>query len=295
MATPAEEIEGSGEGYFASISDLMVGVLFIFLLMLTVFAINFRSAESDTRQLEEQLRRALAETSAERERNRELTQRINRQRQQLLRALELLEVRIETRSDARDRMLARIERQLEQRGITVQVDARSGVLRLGERELRFATRSAELSADAQATTDALATVLADVLPCFAHGGERRTCAAEDSAILEAVLIEGHTDRRPIGGGSRFRDNSQLSAERALTVFRRMIEVAPALRGLANAELQPLLAVAGYGESRLIRSGNTEEDHAVNRRIDLRFVLSAPGTEEIQRLSDEIRRMLDRDR
>lgn len=295
MATPAEEIEGGGEGYFASISDLMVGVLFVFLLMLTVFAINFRSAESDTRQLEEQLRRALAETSAERERNRELTQRINRQRQQLLRALELLEIRTETRSDARDRMLARIERQLEQRGITVQIDPRSGVLRLGERELRFATRSAELSADARATTDALATVLADVLPCFAHGGERRACEAEDSAILEAVLIEGHTDRRPIGGGSRFRDNSQLSAERALTVFRRMIEVAPALRGLASAELQPLLAVAGYGESRLIRSGTTEEDHAVNRRIDLRFVLSAPAADEIRRLSDEIRRMLDTDR
>lgn len=295
MATRAEQIESSGEGYFASISDLMVGVLFVFLLMLTVFAMSFRSAEDDTRELEKKLARALAETEAEKARNRELTQRIDQQRQQLLRALDLLQDELKARSDVRDRMLARIERQLEQRGIAVQVDARSGVLRLGERELRFATRSAELSAEAQATTDALATVLADVLPCFAHGGDRRACEEDDSAILEAVLVEGHTDRRPLGGGSRFRDNSQLSAERALTVFRRMVEAAPALRGLANADLEPLLAVAGYGESRLIRLGSTEEDHAVNRRIDLRFVLSAPGAEEIRRLSKEIRRMLDTDR
>jgi len=34
-----------GEGYFASVSDLMVGILFVFLLMLTVFALNFREAE----------------------------------------------------------------------------------------------------------------------------------------------------------------------------------------------------------------------------------------------------------
>jgi len=31
-----------GDGYFASVSDLMVGILFVFLLMLTVFALNYR-------------------------------------------------------------------------------------------------------------------------------------------------------------------------------------------------------------------------------------------------------------
>lgn len=294
MATPAEEIEGSGEGYFASISDLMVGVLFVFLLMLTVFAISFRSAEDDTRSLEEELQRALAEVEAEKARNQELTERVRLQREQLLQALDLLEGELETRSAVRDRMLSRIKRRLERRGITVQVDARSGVLRLGERELRFATRSAELSDNAGATTDALAAVLADVLPCFAQGAAVQACEPGDTAMLEAVLVEGHTDRRPLGSGSRFRDNFDLSAQRSLTVFRRMIGIAPALRELSNTEGQPLLAVAGYGESRLIRQGASEEDHAANRRIDLRFVLSAPAAAEIRRLSDEIRRVLDTD-
>ena len=39
--------EGGGEGYFASVSDMMVGILFIFLLLLTVFALNFREAEQE--------------------------------------------------------------------------------------------------------------------------------------------------------------------------------------------------------------------------------------------------------
>jgi hypothetical protein len=41
------EQEDAGEGYFASISDLMVGILFIFLLMLTVFAINYADEDKD--------------------------------------------------------------------------------------------------------------------------------------------------------------------------------------------------------------------------------------------------------
>jgi len=38
--------EGGAEGYFASVSDLMVGILFVF-PMLTVFALNYRVAEHD--------------------------------------------------------------------------------------------------------------------------------------------------------------------------------------------------------------------------------------------------------
>ena len=41
----ASQEDDGGEGYFASVSDLMVGVLFVFILMLTVFALNFRDAE----------------------------------------------------------------------------------------------------------------------------------------------------------------------------------------------------------------------------------------------------------
>ena len=47
MARSREESDETGDGYFASISDLMVGILFIFLLMLTVFAINYAHEDKD--------------------------------------------------------------------------------------------------------------------------------------------------------------------------------------------------------------------------------------------------------
>ena len=50
--------ESGGEGYFASVSDMMVGILFIFLLLLTVFALNFREAEQEQKvKLADLLRR----------------------------------------------------------------------------------------------------------------------------------------------------------------------------------------------------------------------------------------------
>jgi hypothetical protein len=57
--------EPESEGYFASVSDLMVGVLFVFLLMLTVFALNFRddSASLDSLRAELQVRRAEAQAA----------------------------------------------------------------------------------------------------------------------------------------------------------------------------------------------------------------------------------------
>jgi chemotaxis protein MotB len=47
MSEHAEE-EDAGEGYFASISDLMVGILFVFLLMLTVFALSYADEDKDS-------------------------------------------------------------------------------------------------------------------------------------------------------------------------------------------------------------------------------------------------------
>ena len=58
MALMEATEESGGEGYFASVSDMMVGILFIFLLLLTVFALNFRDAEQEQKAKLEDLIRA---------------------------------------------------------------------------------------------------------------------------------------------------------------------------------------------------------------------------------------------
>jgi flagellar motor protein MotB len=317
----AEEEEG-GEGYFASISDLMVGILFVFLLMLTVFALNFRDAEQrqmieleryeqaraeaeaaraeallraeETRlarieadRQEERARLRAQEADALRLRNQALTEALDR-------AIARLQQEIRDREDARADLLARLAQGLAARGVAFRLDARSGVLRLSE-DVPFNTGNADLTERTRRTVQVLAEVMVRVLPCFAQAPDRQGCRARDVPILEAVLVEGHTDRQQFlnrTAQQSQQDNDRLSAARALTVFAEMRRLQPGLDSLRNAEGIPLLGVSGYGERRPLPDalGMSEADLAQNRRIDLRFVLSSRTSEEVRRLIDEIDRL-----
>lgn len=219
---------------------------------------------------------------------------LERQQAALLRALDLLDREAESRRRAREALLERLRDRLEDRGVRVEIDAHSGVLRLPERALRFATRSADLSEEARDAVHVVAQVMAEVLPCFAHRGRAGGCSPGDAPILEAVLVEGHTDRRPLTPGPDLRNNYQLSAGRALTVYRAIVGSQPSLLALRNVEEQPLLGVSGYGETRPLPTaqGDTERDYAANRRIDIRFILTARTADEIDRLRGEIRAVLE---
>jgi len=81
-------------------------------------------------------------------------------------------------------------------------------------------------------------------------------------IPNAVLVEGHTDDRPITGG-KFRSNWELSAARAFGVIRYFIEE-------ENIKPERLSAV-GYGEHRPLYPNDTEDNRAKNRRIEINIV------------------------
>ena len=165
------------------------------------------------------------------------------------------------------------------------------MLRLSD-AVPFATKSSELTETARLTVNALAEVLAGILPCFTHGGARQGCEEGDLPILDAMLVEGHTDGEPWLGlppsESQTR-NDLLSTARALAVFAQLRKQQPALDELHNTTDQPLLGVSGYGERRPLpgTSVKTDANNAKNRRIDLRFILSARTSEEIERLLRDI--------
>jgi chemotaxis protein MotB len=183
-----------GEGYFASVSDLMVGILFVFLLMLTVFALNYRQAEQDQliersryeqlmaelqqQKLETQRQKAEAErqhVEADRQRREAAAeQQRNQQLRGLLKdALDRLEQDIQQHEQARQTLLASLDQQLRDRGVQVVVDQHSGVLRLSG-DLLFDTGSAALNNDAQRTVHVLADVLQHTLPAMQQGSRRPT-------------------------------------------------------------------------------------------------------------------------
>ncbi|MDH5560499.1 MAG: OmpA family protein [Deltaproteobacteria bacterium] len=81
-----------------------------------------------------------------------------------------------------------------------------------------------------------------------------------------IMIEGHTDDDKITGG-RFKDNWQLSTERALSVLRYLLE---------NKKLdKSRFMAAGYGEHSPIVPNTTPQNKALNRRVDIVVVPRVP--------------------
>lgn len=103
-------------------------------------------------------------------------------------------------------------------------------------------------------------------------------------LLETLLVEGHTDNVPVAVGNRFRDNLELSSMRAATVQRMIASCEPTVLALRNSDRFPVLSTSGYGHTRPLTDDPTDFEH--NRRIDLRFLLEPPtGMSQTRRESE----------
>ena len=78
----------------------------------------------------------------------------------------------------------------------------------------------------------------------------------------AIQIEGHTDDRPLGRGSKFSTNWELSSARAFAVLR-FLEI--------NGIPEQRLSATGYGEFRPVQSNATPVGRAANRRIEINIM------------------------
>jgi chemotaxis protein MotB len=76
-----------------------------------------------------------------------------------------------------------------------------------------------------------------------------------------LRVDGHTDVQPLGGTGRFRNNWELSAGRAISVVRFLVD-----KGIPADRL----VAAGFGEYQPIDAGTTDEAYAKNRRIELKL-------------------------
>ncbi|MDF3606051.1 peptidoglycan -binding protein [Paracoccus sp. DMF-8] len=77
-----------------------------------------------------------------------------------------------------------------------------------------------------------------------------------------IRVDGHTDSQPLSGQGRYRDNWELSQARALAVVRYMVDD---LGFPANR-----VAATGFADTRPVATGDTDEDRAMNRRIELKL-------------------------
>lgn len=108
----------------------------------------------------------------------------------------------------------------------------------------FALASAELQPEGRALLGSLATPLARYL----------------QARQEILMVSGFTDDRPVRGGSKaFADNWELSAQRALTVTRTLIE---------DGVPPSAVFAAAFGAQQAVASNADAEGRARNRRVEI---------------------------
>jgi chemotaxis protein MotB len=264
----AGQDHGEGENYFVSMTDMMVGMLFIFIIMLMSFALLFRQQTDATRATQtSKIEHANDIEHKLEEIEKRITQQMDQVRQATLQ---------------RQKLLRDIDSQLRRENLNVQVDESNGVLHLTEDTIRFQQNDANLNDRARQNVEKIARVLARVLPAYiscAQAQPGAACAKQGNASIETVFIEGHTDT----AGSD-EQNWTLSAQRAANTYRHLTTVARELRQIRNRSNQEILSISGYSSTRPIDPANTPAAWEKNRRIDLRFVMDTDvtaGLEQIQ--------------
>ena len=256
---------GESQNYLASVSDVMAALIFVFIIMIALFAYQLSNVTKEQTEVTERL----------------------------------------TASDeTRDHILQELEERLEEAGMSVEVFHEQGVLRLSDNAINFPSGSETPVRSHQINVGRLAQALSEVVPCYvssnrdsmiAQGQQNEksiqsenlpsycpspassspyTCEQQSYPwLLETLLIEGHTDDVPVAKSRRFRDNLELSSMRAATVYRMLLACNPRIERLRNSSDVPVLSTSGYGYTRPATSDPELSDY--NRRIDLRLLLEPP--------------------
>ena len=130
-------------------------------------------------------------------------------------------------------------------------------------------------------------MLARTLPCYslARPVQQIDCPIAPKPLLEAVLVEGHTDDVPIST-PQFEDNWQLAPTRAVNTYKALLDFQHSLGWLRNARGED---PAGGQRLRGAPAGLAGADARRNRRIDLRFLIAAPSEVELNTIRQEVAR------
>lgn len=282
--------------YFMSMADLLMGVLFIFLIIIFYFALNFaRFAEfsefyEKNKDAVESLKNKIEENEKLNKENDELKSKISSLTKQLGNAEKRAEywekeaTKIQNIIISVNRtkieILKKIQVRLLELDFKVELDEKTGVIRLPQKEM-FATADHELSIDGKSNISKLSKVLGEILPCYSKVSRQEQtyyilkCKGISDYKIDAVFIEGHADARPFSS-PYIKDNQELSTKRALSAYNAII-ANEKINNLKNNNDEFLLSVSGYGDKRPLPCVEPQNVcYSKDRRIDLRFVMEIPN-------------------
>ena len=243
-----------GHNYLASVSDLVSALIFVFIIMLAVFAYQLANVTEDLRADDETRRRMLGEIAT-------------RLKKSGMRVEVLADQGVLRLSENSINFPSGSEKPASEHDHNVGLLAQA----IAEVVPCYVSRS---------RGDFMSRGDVDVPPYCQSAAAPSTDECREETfpwLLETLLIEGHTDDVPVAAGRRFLDNLELSSIRAATVQRMIVACEPGVKNLRNTDDYPILSTSGYGSTRPVSNSSeqTDDTRRVNRRIDLRFLLEPP--------------------
>lgn len=219
-------------GYLASASDLMIGLLFVFIILVVVLALEQRRQQ----------------------------QVMEAQRDAVLSA-----------GDPRGIVTKAIEKGIKDALPGIRVDPESGVISLPE-DVLFAVGSAELTPQGREALALASQGLTSVLPCFVASEMTSSGDCPDNRAghqIETIFIEGHTDNRPLRRSGY--DNINLSLDRARAVQAALV-AGSELTGYRNKAGQPLFSYSAYADTRPLKGTDPSagQNRRVDLRVVLTY-------------------------
>ena len=281
-----ERVDSNNNQYFISMTDMLLGLLVIFLIVVAYLVISFsqslekaRAAETaEQRALQAEARAATAEANAKRA-NAAAAQANARALEAENRANELQNILLSI-DQTRIEILKQIKARLAGSNFNVEIDEKTGVIRLPEAEL-FETARFDLTAQGQRNMLILRDALEEILPCYSSSGvfsdllkKITSCKGSGNIRVDAFFVEGHADSQPVKSNNLFKDNQELSTKRAMNAYNLLFK-SDILANLKNSNADSIMSVSGYGSNRQLCKEKTKSCFAKNRRIDLRLVMEVP--------------------
>ncbi len=271
--------EDEEESAFVSMTDMTVSFLFIVMILLAFFASQLRDPRTVPR----------TEYEAVVLQRDKLQKEVDELQDKLKRLIDRpIESYLSAVAKQRRQILENLQKNLKTDfpDLQVEISAEMDALRFKGDGL-FKAGSSELRPDKRRIVESIATRLGESLPCYTLGPRSswNSRCNTAGAVIEAVLIEGHTD-----SDGQDNANLSLSTSRADETFFAMTKHEPSLVEYLNDRRQPVLSVAGYGKMRPVADNGTSDGKATNRRIDLRIIMYTPQVlEDIRKVQEDLRR------
>lgn len=259
---PAKTTTGSEQGYMASTADLMVGLLFVFIIMVAFLA-HKKNTEKETMEAQ--------------------AQALKHKNEALLSAAQLASASFR---DPRGAVTQTIGAQIQQTLANVRVDPSNGVISLPE-DVLFDLGSSTLKPTSFHKLREVAADLSAVLSCFVANQRAEPDCDNNNPYgheIETIFIEGHTDSIPM---LREGGNTKLSLDRAISVSNALVE-GTELATYRNDQDMPVFSYSAYADSRPLKGIDSTDGR--NRRVDLRIILTYRPQDEadfLDRLSKHL--------